>query len=283
MSDYKLAPGTDIFDFTDRMRETLNPVRDEADLDLLIGKARKAMLGITLGLMVPEISADQPPARFLDTAYDKYMREQFDATKGTHGHDPNRFEASFFRTRSGDILVRTFAENDALNDAFDAMPEVHEYGHWSCEDIPDDITAEEWDAREAAWDEIVGRMSEHTLSFVLRASSFMRIDMQNLEPLLPAAIVRLGSWKPGLVLSDLVYRQYRWLATESGDDTSWPSVVMDCMDAVTESGAIQRVEAMLPELTPEWLLSTTVPVIERMDEVAEIVSELAQKVFQENR
>lgn len=148
---YRLAEGTDIWDFTERLREVGNVERDRLDLELFESIAAKTA----------EKRADEGLKPY-ETRRQALMAAMFDWTK-TCGEDRTGVLAgmydlnlTFIRdTETGRILVLSYCHG-GMEKVFTDMPEVEYYGYWDNTDPDEDCSEEEWLEREETWERALG-------------------------------------------------------------------------------------------------------------------------------
>lgn len=163
---YRLAAGTDLWQFTERLRTLMNPLRDRLDAAII---AREAV-----ALVVAADASGQPrPRNPAGRAYETWRSEQRAMSKHDHGHDPNRFEVSFGVAPGGDgrILCLLYAQAPEFRDAWEALPEVETYDYWNNSDPDPDVSEREWQERRETWDRLGvldASVVERTLTFALR-------------------------------------------------------------------------------------------------------------------
>jgi hypothetical protein len=171
---YRLSDGTNLFEFTRRVRAILDPIRDEADAELLAkllatAADRRWINGETI-----------PPVLGF-TAFSDWEGRQREIDPNSRAHDPNGFEMCLGEDpATGRILVRAYTQRAEMTEAFSAMDEVEPYSYWNNADIPGHLTEDDWAEREAAWTRVMpdyGAPAEHTLSFVLRTPENPRTMM----------------------------------------------------------------------------------------------------------
>ncbi|OCI32907.1 hypothetical protein [Oerskovia enterophila] len=142
---YRLAPGTNIFDLVPDMVQALGPVRDRLDARVLAVKA-------TAMIDDADLAGSPRPRSPLTSAYRDITDEQAKARPGTWEHAPHRFEVAVGSDPvTGALLALTFSEELELREAFESLDVVHEYGYWNNADLPDEVSAAEWDERRDAW------------------------------------------------------------------------------------------------------------------------------------
>lgn len=155
---YRLAEGVDPFAFIVTVRAALDPVRDRADARILADRVvsildKAAVHGPVehAGHNLAELMKSPLLAAFV-----AYEDEQAGLKDTDRRHDPNRVELSIgLDPQTGRHGVLLFAEEESLVAAFRALPEVEEYGYWNNSDRPGDVSATEWDERQAFWDRIL--------------------------------------------------------------------------------------------------------------------------------
>ncbi|MPV50091.1 hypothetical protein GCG21_08740 [Pseudactinotalea sp. HY160] len=217
----------DIFAFTDRLRAVLDPVRDRLDARLIADKMTTAIDNQLFGL--PAEDSDNAASRASEAAIIAHHRRipvaveaqaalmghMFDQSKLRHegktggiDYDPNRFELTIGRlpetgdrqtsdSETGDLLAITYCERDELTAAFRALDGVSEYSYWNNADEPDDVTAEEWDARRDAWHRVLGddTPAQRMLSFTLRSDPGADFDLGASDPVHPLVLAGLPNIK----------------------------------------------------------------------------------------
>lgn len=171
---YRLAEGTNPFDFARQVRAVLEPVRDDADAGQLARLfATSADRRWISGEVIP------PVLSF--TAFNDWEARQQEIDPNSRAYDPNGFEMCLGEDpATGRILVRAYTQRAEMAEAFSAMDDVEPYSYWNNSDAPDRLTEEDWAEREAAWARVVpghGAPAEHMLSFVLRTPENPRTMM----------------------------------------------------------------------------------------------------------
>lgn len=173
---FRLAEGTDLDAFKQTVRDVIDPLRDQEDLKLVAIETAKYVDSRWL--------AGEPiPAGAAAAAYAQWSEAQSKMSVRDYDHDLNRFELSIGTDPgTGRIMVIAFAENHALLDAFEDLPEVEDYCYWNHNDsYPEGVTAADWKIREAAWDRMLpglGRPSDTMESWVLRDSVEIRDELR---------------------------------------------------------------------------------------------------------
>lgn len=165
---YRLAAGTDLFEFTRRVRELIDPIRDELDADLLARLFTGAVDTLWL-------KGEGVPPMLSFTTFSQWEDGQSKLKDEDRQKDPNRFELCFGEDPdTGRILVRLYTDQSAMAGAFESMDEVEEYDYWDNADEPNRTTPEQWDERRAAWDRVMPDYTapaESMLTFTLRSES----------------------------------------------------------------------------------------------------------------
>lgn len=173
---YRLAPDTDLFEFTHRLRTVLNPVRDRIDATWLM---REAVRLIDLADAANEPRPENPLMKALND-WDHTQRKVNDKghrqAEESRDFDPHRFLVLFGRDPGTDLIhALLFAEHPDLVTAWESLDEVEEYGYWNNADAPDGVTETDWDERRAAWERVMPGYQppvETMLSFRLRGEHY---------------------------------------------------------------------------------------------------------------
>lgn len=162
---FRLAEGTDLASFKRRVRDLIDPLRDQEDVKLLAGVIAKYVDGRWL-------AGDPVLPGAASISYAHWADEQSKMSVYDFDHDLNRFELSIGTDPgSGHIMVIARAENNVLLDAFADMAEVEEYGFWHTYSYPEGVTRADWEIREASWDRMLpgaGQISKTMDTWVLR-------------------------------------------------------------------------------------------------------------------
>lgn len=171
---YRLAAGTNPFEFTRRVRALIDTIRDDLDADLL------AQL-FTGAVDTCWLKGEAVPPLFSFTTLSRWEDEQKKLDDEDRRKDPNRFELCLGEDPdTGRLLVRLYTDQAAMIGAFEAMDEVETYSYWNHADEPSGITPEQWDERQAAWDRVMPDYTapaESMLTFILRSESNPRTLM----------------------------------------------------------------------------------------------------------
>jgi hypothetical protein len=171
---YRMAEGTNPFEFSRRVRTVLDPIRDQADAGLL------ARLFATAADR-RWISGEAIPPVLSFTAFNDWEARQQEIDPNSRAYDPNGFEMCLGEDpATGRILVRAYTQRPEMAEAFSAMTDVEPYSYWNNSDAPGRLTEEDWAERESAWTRVMpgyGAPAEHMLSFVLRTPENPRTMM----------------------------------------------------------------------------------------------------------
>lgn len=143
----RLRAGTDLFAFSQKVRDTLMPVRERLDAEMIIDQAvvihDAALAGAPLKQRHSPISA----------AVADYFESQDKADPRMRDHDPHRFEASFgIDPETERIMALPFCEHNDYMEIFDQMSEVEGYAYWNNTDPEDGVSHSEWLRRRESWD-----------------------------------------------------------------------------------------------------------------------------------
>jgi len=143
---YRIAAGTDIPAFLERVRVTLDPVRDRLD-------ARRLAVGATQAIDDANTNATiyrDPP---LSHAYLEYVEEQLHADARSAWQDPNRLSLAISTNPTdGWHGVLLFAAQREFHEAFQAVAGVESYSYWNHTDRPEALTEAAWAVRRTWWD-----------------------------------------------------------------------------------------------------------------------------------
>jgi hypothetical protein len=171
---YRLAEGTNLFDFTRRVRALIDPVRDELDAALLAKLFTNAVDTCWL-------KGEAVPPALSAVAFGRWEEGQEKLQDENREKDPNRFEMCLGEDPvTGRILVRLYTDQQVMVDTFKGMNEVEPYSYWNNDDEPKGINSEQWDERRAAWDRVMPDYTapvESMLTFTLRSGSNPRTMM----------------------------------------------------------------------------------------------------------
>ncbi|QOD05684.1 hypothetical protein [Pseudarthrobacter sp. BIM B-2242] len=165
---YRLAAGTNPFEFTRRVRTLIDPIRDELDADLL------ARL-FTGAVDTCWLKGDVVPQMLSFTAFSRWEEEQTKLKDEDRQKDPNRFEMCLGEdSDTGRVLVRLYTDQAVMAGAFESMDDVEPYSYWNNADEPQGTTPDQWGERQAAWDRVMPDYTapaESMLTFTLRGES----------------------------------------------------------------------------------------------------------------
>ena len=290
---FRLAAGTDPFDFTTSWREALRPVRMMAEGRAVLEEAVKT-------IAQADVLGEPRTDNVLASASADYIFSAMDAKRERprdFGTDPFRFEVTLGKhVDSGRILGIYYAEEKSLVDTFKALPEFEDYSYWDNSDRPKEIGEEEWDERDSAWGDIL-HYGDTPADVMLSAV----LDSQ------PASILKVTDFTEGElaplldeVLSDSCRRAkislYKVMdqvvaahAEATGDRHSIFSILTSPDGPRPNAGEVDALAAVLTPLTEEDFLrdeSVTLPLSkESMEMVAayrERAEESMRKYAEEN-
>lgn len=163
---YRLAAGTDIWAFTEKLREQGNTLRNQLDLN--------AIERFGEGAEVERVGQGEGafPKRegFLMAGYlgwDKLMRDLGESRLS----DPHQLSATFIRDPKTDRILALLYAGAKMQHVFIDQPEVEYFGYWNNTDPDSDCTEEEWAEREETWERCLGGDPpiRRGISFDLRA------------------------------------------------------------------------------------------------------------------
>lgn len=240
---YRLAEGTDIFDFQTRLRSVLDPIRARLDAKLV---GNLAAFSIDKAWAVGE-TPDTSPAitRVMD-----YWEQQSAMEETNKNRNPFGFSAIFGKDPiTGRILMDVYSQACELIDALAAMEEVEEYAYWITSRVPGNLSDEEWAGRWAAWSRT---WPEHG------GPRYALLEFTHRDPV-PELLIRLGEWgeeNPDAVIipdrenraRNLAYKKAVKYLTDSGlaDKREAPHAAARGLETI-----IWNIAPLLPELTPE--------------------------------
>lgn len=174
---FRLADGTELTDFKNRVRSAIDPLRDQEDLRLLAIETAKYVDTRWLAgePVLPGVAA---------AAYDQWAEAQSHMSLLDYDHDQNRFQLSIGTDPgTGRIMVIVFTENPALLDAFEALPEVEDYRYWDHNNFyPEGVSEADWEVRRAAWDRMLpglGKPSDTMETWILRDTVEVREELRS--------------------------------------------------------------------------------------------------------
>lgn len=170
---YRLAEGVDLFDFTAKLREVMNPIRDLLDARRLV---HEAVSRVDLADVKGEPRPPHPLMDALD-AFDKAQDVEnargYRQASVSRAWDPHSFEVAFMRDDStpgsggtGRILAILYTEQPEFRAAWEDLEEVERYT--SSMAALDDTAATD---RAAAWARVsdYGPVASRSIGFQLRS------------------------------------------------------------------------------------------------------------------
>lgn len=165
---YRIAPAAGLFEFTERLRAVMNPIRTRLDARMLMDRAVTAV-------DAADARGVARPQNALLAALSAFDDEQRVMDSRQRGHDPHRFEVSFgYDQQTGRVLCLLYTDRREFTEAWEALPEVEAYGYWDNADRPGDMTEAEWEERRDAWERVMPGCTppaERMVSFSLRSPS----------------------------------------------------------------------------------------------------------------
>lgn len=168
----RLRTGTDVFTFSQKLRETMMPVRERLDAERIIDAAVVIHDGALAGTPIKKHHCS------ISAAVTDYFEEQDKADRRMRDHDPHRFETSFgVDPKTGRVMVLPFSEHNDFMTVFDRMPEVEEYGYWNNTEREDGVSEADWAKRKDAWDRVMptGIPGDSMLNFRLCGSPTLSV------------------------------------------------------------------------------------------------------------
>lgn len=165
---YRLAAGTNAFEFARRVRAIMDPLRVLAD-----------------GALLARLATAQADRHWHDkeevksilaySVFNSWEEKQRALSEDSQAKDPHQFEMCLGEDpETGRILVRPYTKLRTMADAFEAMPDVEPYSYWSNWDAPAGITEDEWEQRGLAWQRVLpdyAPPAERMLTFTLRTEA----------------------------------------------------------------------------------------------------------------
>lgn len=148
---YRLAAGTDIWEFTERLREQANVVRDRLDLEAIERAAEQLQAKRIIDGKGPF------PDRESRLLAGYHIWDEVNRKLGSSRlSDPHQLDVTFIRdTATNRILALLYAGRETTK-VFELQPGVEEYGYWNNADPPADVTEDEWEERRVVWDRCLG-------------------------------------------------------------------------------------------------------------------------------
>lgn len=161
---YRLAEGTDIFEFLDRFKAAMNPVRDRLDAALIAERA-SALIDAA------DLAGEPRPRAPISAAWSAFHKEQITMTdKRGWDYNPHSVSVSIGRDPgTGRLLALLYDGNNRdYIKAFKSLAGVEEY--WYGGEKPRNVTRSDWEERHAAWLRLIPTHvpGRHTFGFDLR-------------------------------------------------------------------------------------------------------------------
>lgn len=191
---FRLAEGTDPFEFCAQARALLDPIRDRLDAAWLAEYACELVDEARFGRPRPPVDDPKRPwlrgvdpyLRPLTTAALAWADEQSRQHPMSVWHDPHFFELALgCDPHTGRIVGQHYCTRPELREAFCAMAQVQDFTYRTfIEQLPEGVTQTEWDDRRRVWETLYpgyGPAVESglLLTFKLRATD-TDVDMTRL-------------------------------------------------------------------------------------------------------
>lgn len=248
---YRLTEGTDPFDFIQSLRQTIAPVRQNLDAQLLasltVARIDKAWIN----------SESVPAVPALDAAH-TWSRDQEALSSHTYGHDPYRFSLTVGKdAQTGRYHVLTFTEEPDLRDAFEAMAEVEEYGYWNNSDAPAYVTDEQWDERRSAWGRVLpGYSAPSEVMFIYNPFEglvgHLLGAVQHLKEMMLPQMPSIENRAKRIAVD--AYTNYLVRVHSIEPLEAVQSILLDASNIAAVTNVVA---AMLPEITPDVVMNGT--------------------------
>lgn len=278
---YRLAEGTNPFEFTRRVRELIDPIRDELDGAMLARLSSNAVDSCWL-------RGEPVPSMLAFTTLMKWDEEQQKLNDESRQKNPHRFELCIGEDPdSGRTLVRLYTDKKAMQEAFEAMDEVESYSYWNNADEPEGVSIEEWNERSAAWERVMpgyAPPAETMLTFILRTRANPRTMMLcNFQRGVDNPVLRNIPDRADRALQVARTRYLHQLVGEHGIDEI-AALRHSLTDRIKEKlqSIASIVEPHLWEITPD-LLSDGDPELTRNGEVLDTLDIACGVLFEEEK
>lgn len=166
---YRLAEGTDVWEFTERLRREGNRLRDRLDMEAIEKFAE--------GVAAKRLADGKEPAgsreAYLMGGYHAW-REVMDQLKESRLGDPHQLDVCLIRDPEGGRIMALLYAGSKMESLWESQPEVEPWGYWDNTDQPEGVTDEEWEERCAAWERCLPDWSppaRQALTFTLRTDA----------------------------------------------------------------------------------------------------------------
>ena len=166
---YRLAEGTDVWDFTERLRREGNEERDRLDMEMVEKLAE--------GVAAKRLEDGKEPAgsreAYLMGGYHAWLKVMTQLKESRLG-DPHQLDVCLIRDPGTGRIMALLYAGSKMEHVWERQPEVEEYGYWNNTDQPEGVTDAEWDERRAAWERCLPNWSppaRQALNFTLRCDA----------------------------------------------------------------------------------------------------------------
>lgn len=165
---YRLKAGTDLWEFTERLREEGNELRNRLDMEAVEVFAERAE--------AERITSGEGPFPSVESrlmsgylGWSELMHTLGESRIG----DPHRLSVTFIRDTKTDRILALLYAGSKMEEVFTRQPEVEFFGYWNNTDPDEDCTELEWEEREEVWERMLGfdPPIRRGISFDLRADS----------------------------------------------------------------------------------------------------------------
>lgn len=163
---YRLAEGTDVWEFTERLRREGNEERDRLDMEVVEKLAEAAMQKrLDDGKELPQTEEARLMLGYHE--WHEVMRQLGESRLS----DPHQLDACFIRDPGTGRINALLYAGSKMEHVFERQPEVEEYGYWNNTDQPEGVSDDEWEERRASWERCLPNWSppaRQALNFTLR-------------------------------------------------------------------------------------------------------------------
>ena len=163
---YRLAEGTDIWEFTERLRRDGNVLRDELDMEV-IERFSEGVVNERRQKDQELPKTDEARLMLGYHGWHELMIELKDARIG----DPHQLEVCFIKDPGTGRIMALLYAGSKMEAFWESQPEVEPWGYWNNTDQPEGVTEEEWEERRQAWERCLPNWSppaRQALTFQLR-------------------------------------------------------------------------------------------------------------------
>lgn len=148
---YRLAADTDIWTFTERLREQGNELRSQLDLNAIerFGESAEAE-------RIGRGEGPFPTREGLLMAGYMGWKALNDQLGESRLSDPHQLAVTFIRDPKTDRILALLYAGAKMQHVFVDQPEVEYFGYWNNTDPDENCTEEEWAEREETWERCLG-------------------------------------------------------------------------------------------------------------------------------